>query len=153
MTHEFYLAQINVAKARAPLSDPIMARFVARLDEINALADHAPGFVWRLEEHKLPAPDPVAQTFAAEGVIVNLSVWESVEALRHYVYHTAHQELLKARREWFERFDGPWAALWWVPAGHLPSVAEAKMRLDSVQTNGPTEFAFNFQRPFPQPGE
>lgn len=129
-----------------------MAGFVARLDEINALADAAPGFVWRLEEHKLPVPDPTAQAFATAGIVLNLSVWESLETLRHYVYRTAHQELLKDRREWFERFDGPWVALWWVPAGHLPSVAEAKDRLDHLRADGPTEFAFSFQKPFPPPG-
>lgn len=149
---DFHLAQINIARMRAPLADPVMARFVAQLDEINALADASPGFVWRLEEHKLPTPDPASLAYAAESVIVNLSVWESVESLQRYVYHSAHAGVLRDRREWFEKMEERWMALWWVPAGHRPNVAEGKERLEHLRAHGMTAHAFNFKLPFPPPG-
>ena len=148
MNSRWHLAQMNIAQARGPLDDPVMAGFVQKLDEINALADAAPGFVWRLHEHGLGGSDPVAQAYSAAGIIVNMSVWESFETLHHFVYHTAHGQLLRHRREWFERFEGRWSALWWVPAGHVPSVAEGRERLDSLREHDATAFAFNFQKPF-----
>lgn len=151
MNCSWHLAQINVAQARGPLDDPVMAGFVRRLDGINALADAAPGFIWRLQEHLFPAPDPVAQAYSAAGIIMNMSVWASFEALHHFVYHTAHSELLRHRRDWFEKFEGRWSALWWVPAGHIPSVTEGKERLDFLRANDSTAFAFNFQKPFAAP--
>src|SRR5262252_1143887 len=124
---------------RAPLDDPIMAGFVARLADINALADRAPGFVWRLQT---PAGNATyLRPYDDDRILVNMSVWETVEALKQYVYHSVHAELLRQRQQWFEKFDGIYSALWWVPLGHLPGVDEAKKRLAYLDAHGPTQFA------------
>ena len=115
-----HIAQINIARMNFPIDSPSMAGFVSRLDEINALADGSPGFVWRLQTPEGNATD--LRPYEDERIIVNMSVWESIEALKHYVYRTAHAELLRDRRSWFEQFSGAMLAMWWVPAGHIPSV-------------------------------
>src|SRR5215212_2317688 len=120
-----------------------MADFVARLDEINALADCAPGFVWRLQTPEGNAT--YVRAYDDDRILVNMSVWESVEALKEYVYRSAHAELLRARRSWFEQFAGVFVALWWVPAGHIPTVDEAKLRLQHLEEHGPSPFAFTFK--------
>ena len=142
-----HLAQVNVARMLAPLEDPVMAGFVARLDEINALADGSPGFVWRLQTEAGNAT--YLRPYADERIIINMSVWETVEDLRNYVYQSRHSEVLRRRREWFEKLETPVVALWWVPAGHVPSVDEAKKRLAHLEENGPTPFAFSFRSIFP----
>ena len=106
---KYDLAQVNIGRVRAPIEDPLMAGFVSRLDEINALAEHSPGFVWRLQTTEGNAtyfrPYP-----HDDRILINMSVWESIEALRHYVYKTAHSELLRQRHEWFEKFVGVYTA-------------------------------------------
>jgi hypothetical protein len=145
----YQLAQINVARARGPMDSETMAGFVARLEDINALADGSPGFVWRLQT---PDGDATAlRVFEDNMVIVNMSVWESIDALRDYVYRSGHVEVMRRRKEWFERFDGMYMALWWVPRGHIPTVEDAKVRLDYIRTHGPTEFAFTFTQAFLPP--
>jgi heme-degrading monooxygenase HmoA len=143
----FHLAQINIARMKAPLEAPEMAGFVARLDEINALADRAAGFVWRLQTAEGNAT--YVRAYEDDRIIVNMSVWESVEALKEYVYHSAHSELLRARRSWFEHFAGVYSAMWWIPAGHIPTVEEAKVRLQHLEANGPSPFAFTFKNVHP----
>jgi hypothetical protein len=142
-----HLAQVNIARAKGPLDGPVMAAFVARLDEINALADRSPGFVWRLQDDDGNAT--AIRAYEDETLIVNLSVWESVEALRAYAFHSTHVELLRDRHLWFEKFEGAYLALWWVPAGHRPSVDEAKQRLAHLEARGPSPFAFTFRELFP----
>jgi len=143
----YHIAQVNIGRVRAPVDDPIMAGFMNRLDEINALADRAPGFVWRLQTTEgnatyfRPYPED-------DRILLNMSVWETVEALKEYVYRTAHAELLRQRHEWFERFSGAYTALWWVPAGHIPGLDEARKRLAHLDANGPTQFAFTFKQVF-----
>jgi heme-degrading monooxygenase HmoA len=143
----YHIAQVNIGRVRAPLEDPVMAGFVNRLDEINALADNCPGFVWRLQT---PAGNATYLRPYEEDdrILVNMSVWESIEALKNFVYRTAHKELLRQRQEWFEKFTGAYVALWWVPAGHIPCVDEAKTRIAYLDQHGPTEFAFSFQTIF-----
>jgi hypothetical protein len=145
-----HLAQVNVGRMKDALESPAMAGFVARLDEINALADRSPGFVWRLQTEAGNAT--LVRAFDDDLILVNLSVWESLDALRDYVYRTAHAEVLRRRQEWFTRFDKAFVALWWVPAGHRPSVEEARERLERIEREGPGPLAFTFQRPFPAPG-
>lgn len=145
-----HLAQVNVARMKAPLSEPLMAGFVGRLDEINALADRSLGFVWRLQTAAGNATD--LRPYGDDLIIVNLSVWESIEDLQAFVYRTAHIEVLRKRYDWFEKFDGAYVALWWVPADHIPSVDEAKERLAHLTAHGPTPFAFTFHVCF-QPHE
>jgi len=127
------------------------AEFVAQLPPINALAEASPGFVWRLQSESGDATS--IKVYDDEFIIVNLTVWETVEALRQYVYKSAHSGVMRDRRRWFEKFDGPYYALWWVPAGHLPGTEEAKERLDHLREHGDTAYAFSFKQAFPQPSE
>src|SRR5688500_12650815 len=116
MHDAFHLAQVNVARMKEPLESAAMSGFVARLDEINALADRSPGFVWRLQTSEGNAT--YLRPYDDDRILFNLSVWESAEALRAYVYGGAHAELLRQRHQWFSRFEAAYMALWWVPAGH-----------------------------------
>lgn len=145
----WHLAQFNIARMRYPLDDSRMAGFVERLDELNALADAAPGFVWRLETEEGNATS--LRPFPDGDLIINMSVWESVATLKDYVYKSAHVEPLRLRREWFEPFDGPVTAMWWIPAGHIPSVEEAKEKLAELRSRGPGPRAFDFRHPHDPP--
>lgn len=145
----FHLAQINVGRLLAPIDDPRIAEFVARLDEINALADRTPGFVWRMQTEagnatSLPYNDDPL-------VIANMSVWESVEALRDYVYRSAHVDVMRKRLTWFEKPPVPMYCLWWIPAGHIPTLAEGRARLEHYQQHGATDVSFWFAKPAPHP--
>jgi hypothetical protein len=142
-----HLAQVNIGRMKAPLEDPVMAGFVGRLDEINALADRSPGFVWRLQTDAGNAT--YLRPYDDDRIIFNMSVWQSLEDLRAYVYKSAHVEVMRHRMEWFQKFEAPYMALWWVPAGHVPSVDEAKKRLEHLTAHGPTPFAFTFKTTFP----
>ena len=146
----YHLAQVNIGRVKAPVEDPIMAGFTNRLDEINALADQAPGFIWRLQTTQGNAT--YYRPYDDDRILVNMSVWESVETLRGYVYQSTHVELLRQRHLWFEPFAGTYTALWWVPAGHIPGIDEAKKRLAHLERHGPTQFAFTFKTVF-QPDE
>lgn len=144
---KLHLAQVNIARMKGTLDEPVMAGFVARLEEINALADSSTGFVWRLQTEGGDAT--YLRPYDDDRILFNLSVWESVEDLKTYVYQSAHAELLRQRHEWFEKFTGMFAALWWVPIGHIPGVDEAKKRLAHLEKHGPTPFAFTFRTQFP----
>jgi hypothetical protein len=141
-----HLAQVNIAHMKAPLDDPIMAGFVARLDEINALADESPGFIWRLQSDEGNATS--LRPYGDEPIIFNMSVWQTLEHLQAYVYRSVHTELIHGRQAWFEKSVKAYSALWWVPTGHRPGVDEAKMRLAHLEEHGPTPFAFTFQKRF-----
>jgi len=142
-----HIAQVNIGRMKGALEDPVMADFVARLDEINTLADRSPGFVWRLQTEAGNAT--YLRPFDDDRILFNMSVWESIEQLKRYVYYSAHVEVLKRRHDWFEKFSGAYTALWWVPQGHRPGVDEAKQRLAHLDAHGPTAFAFTFKNPFP----
>jgi hypothetical protein len=145
---DYHIAQINIARMLAPVADPIMADFVAQLPPINQLAEQSPGFVWRLQSESGDATS--IQVYDDEMIIINLTVWESVDALRQYVYKSAHSGVLRDRKRWFEKFEGPYYALWWVPAGHLPSTEAGKERLEYLREHGDTEYAFSFKNVFPK---
>lgn len=145
----FHLAQLNIARILAPMDSPTMAGFAARLDDINALADSAPGFVWRLQTESGNATE--IKAFNDDWLLVNMSVWESVEQLKTFTYNTAHAEVMRQRRQWFEPHTEMYMALWWIPAGHIPTVEEAKERLSHLQKNGESEYAFTFKRVFSAP--
>jgi hypothetical protein len=147
----YHLAQINIARLVAPLDDPKIADFVAQLEPINALADAAPGFVWRLQSASGNATDVAYND--DPFVIVNMSVWESPEALRDYVYASRHMNVFRDRAKWFEKMDKPHYCLWWIPAGHIPTVAEGRERLEHYQQYGATPFSFWFSQRFPAPAE
>jgi hypothetical protein len=148
---DWHLAQLNVGRLRAPIDDPIIAEFKGALDRINALADRTSGFVWRLqtEEGNATALHPIDDD---ELIAINMSVWESIEALADYVYRSDHTAFLRRRREWFERYGKSYLVLWWVPAGHIPSIDEALERLDELEAHGPTDAAFTFATRFAPPG-
>jgi hypothetical protein len=146
MSPELHLAQLNVARPRAPLDSPIMAEFMANLERINGLGDTSPGFVWRLQGEDGNATGLV-QPFGPE-IIVNMTVWRDVESLRAFVFRGEHVAFLRRRAEWFARLDGPPTVLWWVPAGRSPSLPEAKARLETLAARGPTAEAFTFAHPF-----
>jgi len=145
----WHLAQVNIARALAPLDSPQLADFVANLEPVNALADAAPGFVWRLQSEEGDATS--IRAYDDERIIVNLSVWDSVERLRDFVFGGLHVEVLRRRREWFEVLGEAYTAMWWVPAGTIPTVDEAKARLTTLEANGPTPGAFTLRSPFPSP--
>jgi hypothetical protein len=146
---DWHLAQVNIGRLRAPIDDPLIGDFVGALDRINALADGSPGFVWRLQTDAGNATE--LQPTDDELVIINMSVWESVDALADFVYRSDHTAFLRRRREWFERYGRAYAAMWWIPAGHLPTIGEALDRLDRIDANGPTHEAFTFAVRFPPP--
>lgn len=143
MAHE--LAQVNVARLLEPLDAPRLRDFVEALDPVNAAADTADGFVWRLQAEDGNATSVVAFEWDADGsagVIVNLSVWRDVESLRAFVYGDAHRPVLRRRREWFHSVAEAVTALWWVPAGHRPTTAEAEAAVRSLRAVGPTDAVF-----------
>ena len=142
MTEPDHLAQVNVARLLAPVDSPQIADFVAGLDTINALAERSPGFVWRLQDDAGDATS--IRVFDDEMIMINLSVWESPDALKGFVYRTDHRDYFMRRSEWFEQLDQPYAALWWVPSGHRPTTTEAVERLERLRSDGPTEHAFTF---------
>ena len=147
----YHIAQLNIGRIRAALEDPQMAGFVNRLDEINAIADKSPGFVWRLQTPEGNAT--YLRPYDDDRILVNMSVWETVEALRNFVYRTVHAEVLRQRLDWFEKFSGQYFALWWVPVGHIPGMDEAKKRLAYLDAHGPTQFAFTLKAIFPPDDE
>ncbi len=144
----YRLAQINIAKLKAPIDSPELEDFVDNLDRINALAEGSDGFVWRL---KGEGNDATSLRPFGDDVIVNMSVWRDVEALKDFAYRSGHVEIMRRRREWFTRMAEAYVVLWWVPAGHEPTVEEAAERLELVRRQGPTPEAFNFGEAFPPP--
>jgi hypothetical protein len=145
----FQLAQVNIGRMLAPADSPVVADFMAALDPINALADGSPGFVWRLQTAEGNATS--LRSFDDDLIISNMSVWESIETLRAYVYTSAHTGVLRRRREWFGVYETAYMALWWIPAGHRPTIEEAKERLAVLDRLGPTHKAFTFRAPFDPP--
>ena len=145
----YHLAEINIGRLRAPVGDPMIAEFVANLDRINALADASPGFVWRLTGEGNDAtdikPDPTDPLMA-----INMSVWESLQVLGAFVYRSDHQPVMRRRAEWFEKIE-LYLALWWVPAGHRPTVEEGMGKIQTLRRLGSTSEAFTFKTIFPPP--
>lgn len=147
----WHIAQLNVATALYPHDDQRMNRFFAQLDDVNALADSSPGFEWRLQSDSGNATD--IQVGDDPLLIVNMSVWQSVGALFDFAYKSAHRHIVADRRKWFQRPNGAYQVLWWVPAGHQPSVDEGMEKLRLLQKSGPGPDAFTFKSRFPPPDE
>jgi heme-degrading monooxygenase HmoA len=140
---------LNIGRIRAALESPQLAEFVATLEPINAIADAAPGFVWRLQTDEGDATS--IRAFDDDMLLVNMSVWESLDALSAFVYQSDHRAVMLRRRQWFERPTDAFMVLWWVPADHIPTVDEAKQRLELLRKEGPSPEAFTFTNPFPAP--
>jgi heme-degrading monooxygenase HmoA len=145
-----HLAQLNIGRLVAPLTEPQLAGFVAELEPVNALADAAPGFVWRLQTEDGDAT--AIRPFEDDQLLVNMSVWRSVQALADFVYSGSHRAIMARRREWFVPMREAFQVLWWVPEDALPSVGDAVDRLAHLREHGPTPFAFTFRSPFPALG-
>jgi Domain of unknown function (DUF3291) len=143
------LAQLNIGVIKGPMDSPVMADFAANLERINAVAEQSPGFVWRLQTEEGDAT--AIRHFEDPNLLVNMSTWRDVESLNRYVYSSAHVEIMRRRREWFERMDQAFLVLWWVPQGHRPSVDEAVARLELLRARGPTAEAFSFRSAFAPP--
>lgn len=141
-----HIAQINIGRILGPMDGSIMKEFADNLDPINALADNAPGFVWRLQSDEGNATS--IKVYDDEMLLINMSVWDSIESLHKYVYNTQHVEFVRRRKEWFERLSTPIVALWWVPALHIPTPQEAKERLEFLTEHGATPYAFTFKERF-----
>ena len=140
----YHLAQLNIAKMIYTVEDPRMAGFMDNLELINQLAEDSPGFVWRLQTEEGDAT--AIRAFEDENILINLSVWEDIEALKNYVYKSQHVDFFRERAEWFKPMDEAHMVMWWIPAGHIPDVDEAKERLDILRADGPTQQAFTFAK-------
>jgi len=142
----FHLAQINIAKAKAPIDSPLMAEFVENLDAINSIAEKSNGFVWRLKDESDNASS--IKIYDDDFLIVNMSVWENAESLFQFVYHSNHVKIFKKRKDWFEQMKEMHMALWYTSADSAPTVTEAIKRLDFLRLNGETPFSFTFKSKF-----
>lgn len=151
-SQKYYLAQANIVYMSAPLNDPIMASFVAQLQTINELADKSPGFIWRLQDETTGNNTDI-RAYEDERILLNLSVWESVEALSNYVYRSQHMAVMRNGRHWFQKLDYPTLVLWWIPEENMPTVDDAKARLEYLRQHGPTSYAFSFKKKFPHPND
>ena len=154
----YVLAQVNIGRLKAPLDSPLLADFVAALEPVNAAADAAPGFLWRLQTEDGNATSVTAFEWdraGSAGVLVNMSVWESVKALAEYVYSDIHRAVLRRRRTWFEQMPPAemHSALWWITRGHTPTTAEAEERILRLREDGPTPYAFTLREHFPPPSD
>ncbi len=150
MVKKYQLAQINVARMNGvAIDDPIMKEFVDNLDRVNKVAENSDGYVWRLK-----GDDNVSTGFNPyndEQVIINLSVWETIESLEHYVYKTFHTDFLRRRKEWFQSYGKAHIAMWWIPKGEIPTIEEAIAKLDHLQKYGSSKAVFDFRNKFPSP--
>ena len=144
------LAQVNIGRLLAPVSDPRIDGFRNALDRINALAEAQPGFVWRLTGEGNDATD-IRPDEADPLLAINVSVWESAEHLAAFVYRTEHRDFVRRRHEWFEPARAAIFALWWVPAGYRPTVPECLERVSRLRADGPTPYAFDFKHRFDTP--
>lgn len=142
-TTKFHLAQVNISKLLEPIDSPLLADFVGQLDKINALAEQSKGFVWRLKGDNENAT--ALRVFEDDMIIINMSVWETIEDLKDFAFKTAHTMVMKDRNKWFEKPQDAVLALWWIPVGHIPTPQEAKEKLASINKNGATAFSFTFK--------
>lgn len=146
----YQLAEINIARMKGVnINDPIMKEFVENLDNVNAIAESSDGFVWRLKDDNNNATG--LNPYHDEQVIINVSVWESIETLEHFMYKTFHSDFLKRRKEWFQTFGKAYTAMWWIPEGHFPTMKEAIDKLDYLQKNRASPAVFDFRKKFLPP--
>ena len=143
MSANQHLAELNIGRIRHPLDDPRMSDFVNNLDLVNGLAERSQGFVWRLKDENGSATS--IRAFDDPLIIVNVSLWENAESLERYVWQTVHKRFYGRRHEWFDKFEGAYFVMWWVPAGHRPSIQDAIGRLDHLKHHGPTDQAFGWE--------
>jgi hypothetical protein len=141
-----HLAQLNIAKTKYSLESPEIKEFVDNLEPVNKLAESSSGFIWRLQDESGDATNITA--FSDPDIIVNMSVWDSIEALKNFMFRTHHRDFLRRKKEWFHSIPDDSYVLWWVPKGHIPTVQEAVEKLEFLRTNGDTPYAFTFKSNF-----
>jgi len=147
---QYFIAEINIAKMKGvDINDPIMKEFVENLDAVNQIAEKSEGFVWRLKDENNNATS--LNPYNDETIIINVSVWKSIETLENFMYRTFHSDFLKRRKEWFLTYGSAHTAMWWIPEGHIPTMQEAVEKLSFLQTNGPSPNSFDFRHKFPAP--
>lgn len=146
MVSKYHLAQLNIADAKADSLSEIMQGFYNRIEEIHELAEKSPGYIWRYQDEE--GDDVAERVFGNPLMLINLTLWQDIESLRHFVYKTAHKELIQGRKAWFKDMPDMHQVLWWVPEGHIPSVQESKDKLNLLREHGPTKNAFSFAKPF-----
>lgn len=147
----YHLAQINIAKLLEPIDSPLLEDFVRDLDRVNEIAEKSKGFVWRLKEDNGNATN--INPFDDSSLIINISVWESIEDLKSFVYYSGHIEVFIKRAKWFEKMKTPHMALWWIKAGENPTAEDAKNKLLELESNGDTEASFSFKKIFDTPNK
>ncbi|WP_438423178.1 DUF3291 domain-containing protein [Aquimarina macrocephali] len=148
-----YIAEINIAKMKAPLDSPLLKEFVDFLEPINKLADESPGFVWRLKDDDGSSAANIESPLEDDMMLINMSVWEDLKSLKDYAYGTVHSYFVRDGRKWFERMKSPHMVLWWVDHDHIPTTEEALSKLKHIEEYGPTFDAFNFKKTFNSIGE
>ena len=146
MSQKFHLAQLNIADAKADQSSEVMQGFVNRLDEVHMLADNDPGFIWRYDNEE--GEDAGERIFGNPLLLINISLWEDIDSLWHFVYKSRHKELIQGRESCFKKMPEMYQVLWWVPAGHIPRVQESKDKLEMLRMLGTSAEAFTFAKPF-----
>ena len=142
---DFHIAELNIARLKAPLDSPLMKEFVDFLDPVNRFAEESPGYIWRLTAENGQPSSYLPPAFEDERIAANLTVWEDIESLHNFVYQTVHTYFLRSRKKWFEQAAEIQTVLWWIKKGHIPTVEEGKEKLRCLQENGPTADAFTFQ--------
>lgn len=149
--NKFHLAQVNVARLREPLDSQRLSDFVVALDPVNATADLAPGFIWRLKTEEGNATSLTAFEWdvnGSAGVLINMSVWESYEALKNFVYSPLHLEVLRKKKNWFFKAAEATTALWWIPSGSIPSIQDAELKVKELRLNGASAKVFDLSKKF-----
>jgi len=149
MAKRYHLAELNIAEALHPMDDARMDGFTSRINAINAMSDRADGFVWRLVDDD-PDTDGALdfRPFLNPNMLVNMSVWQDVQSLYQFVYKTVHAKLISDRKDWFSLLRSHSTVLWWIEAGTVPTIEEAKAKLEQLDKTGPSPDAFTFANTF-----
>jgi len=141
-----HLAQLNIAKAKYSLEAVEIKEFVDNLEPVNSLAESSEGFIWRLKDESGDATG--IHAFSDPNIIVNMSVWDSTDALKNFMFRTHHRDFLRRKKEWFHNIPEDSYVLWWVPIGHIPTIEEAVEKLEFLRGNGDSPEAFTFKSNF-----
>jgi hypothetical protein len=152
-TGQFYLAEYNISRIKAPLDSSIMKEFVDFLEPVNHFAEQSPGFIWRLAADGGQASSYLPPAYEDEMIVTNLTVWQDIDSLKNFVYQTVHTYFLRSRKKWFEQFPSQQLVMWWIPTEHTPSIEEGKQKLKHLEDQGPTLHAFTFQSLFDAEGK
>lgn len=144
----YHLAQANIAKFKASLDSPVMKEFTDFITPINKLAEESPGFIWRLKDNEGRSSSYIETPFKDQMMAVNLSLWQNIEVLNQFVYHTVHSYFFKNKKRWFDPQGISMAVMWWLPIGQLPTLHMAKDKLEFLEKHGPTPMAFNHKQTF-----